>query len=241
VLATIAGTLSAQPPVLLSPKPGAADVTIQPEIIVLSPAPIIPSSITTRWPNSEQDGRRSDEPTLLMLRASDAQTFPRALWAKHAIRVRYAHIDPRMLRMTTGTLSPATQYVCILQRLLIEGGTELPPLEFTFTTRADVPRLARHSLIGTDALRCRDTITMVFSAPITTLPHPIASYLDISTSIGSVPHTITVDEKGQRVTVAPTDRWPAGATLRVDLKLGDATGEELDNKRIDVPDRKSVV
>lgn len=237
VLATIAGTLSAQPPVLLSPKPGAADVTIQPEIIVLSPAPIIPSSITTRWPNSEQDGRRSDEPTLLMLRASDAQTFPRAVWAKHAIRVRYAHIDPRMLRITTGTLSPATQYVCILHRLLIEGGTELPPLEFTFTTRPDVPRLARHSLIGTDALRCRDTITMVFSAPITTLPHPIASYLDISTSIGSVPHTITVDEKGQRVTVAPTDRWPAGATLRVDLKLGDATGEELDNKRIDVPVR----
>lgn len=234
---TIAGIMSAQHPVLLSPQDGTANITLRPDIIVLFPSPIDASSITTRWPNAEPNGWRSDEPTLLILRAADAQKHPRTAWAQHAIRVRYVHVDPRLLRMTVGTLAPATQYVCVLQHLTVDGGMQLPPLEFSFTTRPDVPKLVEHSLIGIDALRCSDPITMSFSAPVTALPQPIDAYIRIRSNTDSVPYTLTVDDKGRRVTIEPTGRWPAGATLRVDLALGRATGEDLDNKRIDIPVR----
>lgn len=238
VLLCCTGIVSAQQPVLLlAPQAGAVDVTVKPDIIVLAPAPIDQASITTRWPNSELNGWRSDEPTLLLLRADDAARYPRSAWSKHAVRVRYAQIDPRMLRMTAGTLAPGTQYVGILQRMTVDGGAQLPPLEFAFTTRHDVPRLYRTSLEGIDVLRCTDNITMSFTAPLSTLPSAPSAYISVTSSGRDVPHIMTVDEKGQRVTLAPKGHWPAGATLRVDVRMGRATGEELDNKRFDVPIR----
>jgi hypothetical protein len=226
-----------QPLVLVFPQNGATDVTTRPEIVVLSPAPIDAASITTRWPNAETNGYRSDEPTLLVLRESDAHSIPRELWTRHAVRVRYTQIDPRLLRMTVGTLQAGTRYMCLLQRVSVDGGTILPPLEFNFTTRHDVPRLLSHSLLGVDALRCTDSIRLVFTSPLTTLPTEIGAY--VSCTVEGRPHPVSfeVDARGRGVTVVPTVPWPAGGVVRMQATMSAATGDALDDLRVDVPVR----
>lgn len=225
------------PLMLIFPQPGATDVTTRPEIVVLSPAPIDVQSITTRWPNAETNGWRSDEPTLLVVRASDAERLPRELWYKHAVRVRYTQVDPRLLRMSVSALQPGTRYVGVLQRVSVDGGTILPPLEFGFTTRQDIPRLASHSLTSVDALRCTDPIRLVFTAPLTTLPRPLQEYIVCTVQGSPHPVALSADAKGLSVTIAPTVPWPAGSVLRLDVRMGSATGDAVDDVRVDVPIR----
>ncbi|MCX6140882.1 MAG: hypothetical protein NTX15_08660 [Candidatus Kapabacteria bacterium] len=218
------------------PQAGQNAISITSSIVVRAPAEIDVRSLTVRAPDAEESGWRPTEPTVLLVRESYATVTERALWSQRAIHGRMSFDDQRTIRWTPNGLLPGTKYRCVVSGVILDqrrGGAMCSPLEFSFTTAADVPHVTSTTLDSHAVIACSQPIRVHLSEP---LPIPglaqnifIAEQLGVDGRWRRVETNVMLEYSRTVAVLFPRNNWPPGATLRVRCALSVLTGDTYDD------------
>lgn len=206
------------------PVHGASNVSTDATISLRCTSVISPASI----PDEGSVG------AIVLVDDAAMSAYPPNLVHRAALPGSYRIVDGKELRFTPRHLEPSTTYHCFVVGLAVYNEMEaeprtLPPFEIVFTTAADVPRLLTCSLVGEEAIRCEDPVTLQFSHSILPFRHRWNSIFtaeeQTATTRTIAPFAIDVSEGGKVARLVPTRRWTPGSAVRIRCALSAITGE----------------
>lgn len=222
---------------IVYPKAGQDAVSPSSSMVVRAPLGIDVRSVTIRSPDAEASGWKPASPTVIVLRDSLARITDRSLWSVHAIIGRYDFDEPRILRWTPRMLLPSTKYRCVIAGVALDasaGGALCAPVEWTFTTATEVPRVDGSTLDTLSVISCGQPLSVRFSQPlpIYTLARDI---IRLEAHGGNnqwifVDADLMINQTRTAVTFMPRGRWVAGADLRLTCKMSVLTGDTYDDR-----------
>jgi len=219
------------------PRPGQDAVSTTTSIVVRAPMEIDARSITVMFPDSEVSGWKRREPTVLVLRDSLAQSVNRSRWYSHAVAGTYNVEEGRTLRWRPRHLLPNTRYRCVVSEVALSanrGGNVCAPVEWTFTTAPDVPRVKRTTLDSESVVSCGRALNVGFTEPIPS-PAILSQILKLEASRGgniwaSIPAQMVLAQDRMSATMLPNGAWPVGSELRLGIKMSALTGDAFDDR-----------
>ncbi|MBI2794964.1 MAG: hypothetical protein HYX66_09995 [Ignavibacteria bacterium] len=206
-------------------------------LVIRSPAPIAPESITFGYPDSDQFGNTPKTPTITLIpSALKDKSF--AVQRREMVIGRYVLQDIRTIRFEHGRLAPSTSYMVVVSNVGIIGGAILPSLEFEFTTRDDVLRVKSCILDSVQQINCSQPINVAFTGSIrNVMPDPTQLLVVESAEdhVGNVwtrkPVIPEISPDGKSVRLSPVGGWMPGSALRLRCQLSLVTGS-IDDDRL---------
>ncbi|MCO6466177.1 MAG: hypothetical protein J5I53_06145 [Bradyrhizobiaceae bacterium] len=230
----IAGKLLAQVDILY-PQHHQRGVERSPEILIRAPGPIIPSSVSTFYPNSDPMGMVPPRPTVLVV-DTVYQDMPINTQVRHSAHGTYVFKDPRTIAFTPTHLVPGRTY-----RVNVDGMWAntpapmlLPAVEATFTVAPNTPKVSYCSVRGHSSIGCADNITVEFTEPLDQGLADAGRIMvlecaNAETNGEWVVVTPVLHVSGAQVRVQPEVPWKPGDNVRLNVNLSRITGDVLDD------------
>ncbi|MBP7092898.1 MAG: hypothetical protein KBB72_02505 [Candidatus Kapabacteria bacterium] len=219
------------------PQPGQNSVAISSSIVIRAPTAIDARSVTVQSPDAEISGWRPTEPTIMVVRESIAQRTDPLRLSEQAIIGRTEYVDQRTLRWTPAMLMENTTYRCIVRGVVLDqraGGRMCAPLEFTFRTAADVPRIAATTFDTIRVLPCSRDLFVQFTEP---LPFPglidqvvIPEQLHHDGTWKPLESARRLSDDRRKIVISPRGSWPTSASIRLRCMMSTLTGDDYDDR-----------
>ena len=221
---------------LIFPADGQANITLRPEITIVADGPIDPSSVTTLFPDPEANGHEAGVPTIILCESSIEGETNRV---RSTVLGTYSMPAENIIVFHPLTLKPGTEYDLVVSGLMTMGPQPslLPPLEATFTTRHDLPRIVGCSMEDAPLMTCADTITVTFSSPVQDYAADLHRILSIEETAPNAPNgwrhlpfDLRTSTSANIVRIIPHGHWPAGSGIRLSAEMSEMTGDRYDDR-----------
>lgn len=221
------------------PYDGQTDVSPSSSVRVRAPSPILPASVSGRYPRTT---RRMEltEPTVLVIRKAVQETVDRKDWARFCIVGTTTLTDEQTVEWRPRRLLPGTPYHCVVQGLQIQSATgtsSIPTIEFDFTTIDNVPRVLASTIDTLSIISCKSPIWVKLSSftgddvsfhDLIKVEQPSA---DGSWTTSDQAHIQRVGR--DLVAVVPLQGWRTGVALRTSVAMSKITGNPADDRRLE--------
>lgn len=221
------------------PENGATNVSTDVVISLRSTTVISPTSM----------GEEGSLGALVLVDDATAASVSPEKLSRMALPGSYRIVEGKELRFTPRHLQPSTTYRCFVVGLALYDGIDaeprvVPAFEIVFRTADDIPRLLHCSLLGAEAIRCGDPISLQFSQSILPFRHRWNSMFMAEERSGTTHadarFALDVDEGGKVARLVPIGMWTPGSSVRVRCVLSAITGDSMHNRAWTIPVRNAT-
>ncbi len=197
----LSAQLSTPVALISSPSAGAIGVQLHPSITVTTSSPIAPEFITYTFPDKDAS-TYNISPSILVVPKKVTQELSSSLWHTYAASGVFQLLNPTTLSFTPNQLTPATEYVVVVDGLKgsVAGAgpspmtITFPKVMSSFTTVSEAHQVRATSLDGFNVINCGGEIIVYFNRDVQNPMTPLGPLMDaeriVSNNTGSGSQTV---------------------------------------------------